>query len=165
MIQTREDFPLGEEARDDGLVRQRRCVEQLDRDLLLELAVDALGQPHHAHAAFAELTQQGVVVRLGHMQRVVGERSAGVRTGLQELGVRTAQYVEQPYDFLAQVRVAGALIFKVTIALAFRQSIHGADQRSRTYVRIVLGFGHDEESRIRDPKAAQRLTASLLCDG
>ncbi len=59
MRQPREDAPLLQEAAHDG-VAVHAGPEQLDRDVLLVGAVDALGQPDHAHAALAQPAQQAI---------------------------------------------------------------------------------------------------------
>ena len=73
MTQRGEDLPLGEEAPVE-LLGVGAVAQELDRDLAAELAVDALGEVHHAHAAATELAHDAVRADAPVAQRLRGER-------------------------------------------------------------------------------------------
>ncbi len=59
MREPREDLTLAPEPGED-LVGVHAALDELERDALLELAVDAFGQEHLAHSAATEETQRAI---------------------------------------------------------------------------------------------------------
>ena len=59
MIESGEDLPLGQKAAVD-LLGIHAALDELESDLLLELAVGPLGQVDRAHAAAGQLTEHPV---------------------------------------------------------------------------------------------------------
>jgi hypothetical protein len=88
MAQRGEDLSLGDEAAVQ-LVGVGAVAQELDRDLATELAVDALGEVHHTHAAATELAHDAVGANATVAQRLHDERRCrGGQSPLEDSGGR-----------------------------------------------------------------------------
>src|SRR5215471_15157122 len=73
MAQRREDLSLGDESPVE-LFGVWAVAQEFDRDLATELAIDAFGEIHHAHAATTELSHDAVRANASIAQRLRTER-------------------------------------------------------------------------------------------
>ena len=117
MLQPRQNLPLAEKA-PVNLTAEGPASHELQRNLLLELAVGTIGQEHAAHAAMADLPDQAV--RSDAIARLVAFVSLDVRSGgvdqprcvhhrgcFEELG-RAGVGGDETLDLCAENRIAGA---------------------------------------------------------
>ncbi len=117
VLQPRENLPLAEEAA-ENLAAEWPAANELERDVLLELAVGAIGQEHPAHAAVADLADHavrpdavaGLFPFLGlDLRRRGVDQARGVdhRRRLEEL-LRVGVGGDESLDLRAEHGVAGA---------------------------------------------------------
>ena len=110
----REDLPLVAEAAQHG-VRVHAALDQLDRDLLLELPVGALGEIDGAHAAAADALQDLVVADGRADQPVIRSSASNRRASSVAIGVSmkppdVSVRRQQRLDLAPQRRVARAAL-------------------------------------------------------
>ncbi|MEM6704569.1 MAG: hypothetical protein AAF690_17760 [Acidobacteriota bacterium] len=107
MLQPREDLALGKESALDVL-RGARPPQDLDRHLLFELAVIALGEVNAPHAAATDLLERPVGAE-------TWQRAHQVDLGADPSDDRFAELLEELLGFLLSVEVRSersALVFR-----------------------------------------------------
>src|SRR5690349_20725990 len=117
MAQRGEDLPLGDEAAVQ-LLGVWAVTQQLDRDLATELAVVALGEIDHAHAAATELAYDAIRAYAAVEQWLDGERRCRRRQPTLENAGGQIVCGQQAIDLASELGIVCAALTQPRTALS-----------------------------------------------
>ena len=127
VLQSGQNLAFALKAPDD-FVGIHAALDQLERDLLLEIAFGALGEKDRAHAADADLLHQfvGTDLRAGFVG--IFEHIDGLHGAAIEQTVAFAVGIQQRLHFLQQAGIIAAALFQKGFAFASGQRQRGIEK-------------------------------------